>query len=130
MNQRGTSDTDEKVRLSNMRASVIRCLHTANRDEDQRRTSVFYTYVMHEEKNYKMMIDGGSCVNIIAKTPINKMGLKTEPHPQPYNVTWVDKMAQAIIQCCQVPINMSSYQDPVWCEVLDMGAADILLGRP
>ena len=52
---------------------------------------------MHEEKNYKVMIDGGSCVNIIAKTPINKMGLKTEPHPQPYNVTWVDKMAQAII---------------------------------
>ena len=80
MNQRGTSDTDEEVRLFNMRASIVRCLHIASRDEDWRRTSVFYTYVVHEGKKYKM-IDGGNCVNIIAKTAIDKMDLKVEPYP-------------------------------------------------
>jgi len=89
---------------------------------------VFYTYVVHERKNYKVI--GGSCVNIIAKTTIDKMGLKAEYHPQPYNVTWVDEMTQAITQRCQVPINMSSYQDRVWYDVLDMDVAHILLGRP
>jgi len=70
---------------------------------------VFYTYIMCEGKNYMVMIDGGSCVNIIAKTTIDKMGLKAEPHLQPYNMTWIDKTAKAITQPCQVPINMFSY---------------------
>jgi len=44
------------------------------------------------------MIDEGS-VNIIFKTAVEKMGRKDEPHPQPYNVTWVDKINQSVIQC-------------------------------
>ena len=30
----GTSDTDEEVRLSTMRANIVRCFHTAGRDKD------------------------------------------------------------------------------------------------
>ena len=67
----GTSDIDEEVRLSNMRVSVIKCLHTTCRDEDWRRSSVFYTYVVHKAKNYKVII-GGNCVNIIARQPLTK----------------------------------------------------------
>jgi len=57
---------------------------------------MFYTYITHEGKNYKLMIDGGSCANIIVKTTLEKMGVKAEPHPHPYNVNWVDKTAQPI----------------------------------
>ena len=78
-----------------------------------------YTSSTHERKNYKVMIDGGSCVNIISKTALEKIGLKTKPRSHLYNVNWVDKTAQYIIQHCQVPINMSSYKDRVWCDVLD-----------
>jgi len=48
-------------------------------------SSVFYTYIAHQEKNYKLMIDGGGSV-IIVKTALEKMGLKVEPYPHPYNV--------------------------------------------
>jgi len=58
------------------------------------------------------------------------MGLKAEPHPHTYNVNWVDKTAQSITQCCQVPIHMFSYEDNIWCDVLDIDATHILLGRP
>jgi len=91
---------------------------------------VFYTYTTHERKNYKLMIDGGSCANIIAKTALEKMCLKVEPHPHPYNANWVDKTAQCITQCYQVPIHMSNYDDHVWCNVLNIDAAHILLGKP
>jgi len=76
------------------------------------------------------MIDGDSCVNIITKTTIEKMGLQAEPHPHPYNVNWIDKTAQSITQHCQIPIHMSSYENHVWCDVLEIKAAHILLGRP
>jgi len=39
------------------------------------------------------------------------------------------KTAQSITHHCQVPIHMSSYEDHIWCDVLDIDAADILLGR-
>jgi len=52
---------------------VIKCLHEAVTD-DGRRSSMFHIYVTHEGKNYKLMIDGGSCANIIAKTALEKMG--------------------------------------------------------
>ena len=58
------------------------------------------------------------------------MGLNAEPHSHPYNVNWVDKTAQSITQRCQVPIHMSSYEDHVWRDVLNIDAAHILLGRP
>jgi len=47
---------------------------------------MFLTYITHEGKNYKLMIDGGNCANIIFKTALEKMGLKSEPHPYSYNV--------------------------------------------
>ena len=53
--------TEENVRLSNARVGVVRCLHIAGRDENWRIFSVFYIYVVHEEKNYKVMIDRAFC---------------------------------------------------------------------
>jgi len=106
---------------------VVKYSHTAVRDEDYRRSTVFNTYITHEGKDYKL-INGGSCANIITKIALEKMSLKAE-HPHPYNVNCFDKTAQSITQYCQVPIHMSSCQDRVWCDVLDINAAHILLGR-
>jgi len=97
--------------------TVIRCSHTIIRDEDWCRSSVFHTYIIHEEKNYKLIIDGGNCANVIAKKAIEKMGLEAE-HPHLYNLNWIDKTAQFITQNCQAPIHMSSYEVRVWCDVL------------
>jgi len=71
------------------------------------------------------MIDGGSYANIIVKKPLEKMSLKAEPHPHPHNVNWVDKIAQSITQHCQIPIHMSSYEDHVWYNVLDIDVAHL-----
>ena len=42
------------------------------------------------------MINGDNYVNIIVNISLEKMGLKAEPHPHPYNVNWVDKIARYI----------------------------------
>jgi len=57
------------------------------------------------------------------------MSLRDEPHPHPYNVNWVDKTTHCITQRSQVPVHMFSYEDYVWCDVLDIDATHILLGR-
>ena len=67
------TDSDDEVRISNIQLGVVRCSHIAVRYGNSRRSSVFHTYVTHEGKNYKLLIDGGSCANIIAKTTLEKM---------------------------------------------------------
>jgi len=64
-------------------------------DEDWCRSNVFHTYIKQNDKHYKVKIDGGRCVNIIAKSIVERMNLKVEPHPQSY-ITWVDKTAQFV----------------------------------
>ena len=40
---------------------------------------------------YSMIIDGGSCENVISTTIVEKLGLKTVEHPQPYKLSWLKK---------------------------------------
>jgi len=68
------------LRVSSIQLGIVRCSHTTARDEDWCRPSVFHPYITREGKNYKL-IDGGSCANIIAKTALEKIGLKAEPYP-------------------------------------------------
>jgi len=44
-------------------------------------------------------------------------------------MNWVDKPAQYINQHCQVSIHMASHKDHIWCDILDINTAHILLGR-
>ena len=104
--EKGTSDTDENVRVCSVQVSVVRCLHKAVGDEEWYSSNVFHSYNMHEGKNIKLMIDGGSYTNIIANAAFEKMGFKAESHPH-HKVNWVDKTTQSITQYCQVSIHMS-----------------------
>lgn len=40
-----------------------------------------FQHIIHDVKRYKVMIDGGRCVNIISKITIEKMDFKAEFHP-------------------------------------------------
>ena len=83
----GARDVEESINACSIRLNVIRCLLSTHSDEDWYRSSVFHTYIKHNDKYYKVMIDGGSCVNIIVKLVVDRMNLKAEPHSQSYNVT-------------------------------------------
>ena len=59
------------------------------------------------------------------------MRLKTKPHPHPYKLKWLDdKASGAVSKQCLVSFMIGSYKDQVWCDVLDMSACHLLLGRP
>lgn len=46
----------------------------------------FHAYIEHKGKSYKVIIDKGSCVNIISKIAVKNMDLKVQSNPQSYNV--------------------------------------------
>lgn len=52
--------------------------------DDWRRTLIFNTYAKCGEKNCKVLIDSGSCTNVVPSNIVHSIGLTPIAHPQPY----------------------------------------------
>ncbi|GKC44869.1 reverse transcriptase domain-containing protein [Tanacetum coccineum] len=54
-------------------------------DNSWLRNNIFRTKCTSKGKIYDMIIDGGSCENVISTYMVEKLGMKTEDHPEPYH---------------------------------------------
>ncbi|KAK8940525.1 hypothetical protein KSP39_PZI010475 [Platanthera zijinensis] len=123
------SDMEEEFPTHNL--SVMRCILTTPRtSHDWKRSSIFSLYFKSGDKSCKLIIDSGSCMNVVSEAVILRMKLTTESHPSPYQVAWVNKTSIPVTKRCLVPLVIKEYVDQVWCEVISMDACHILLGRP
>ncbi|GKB80584.1 putative reverse transcriptase domain-containing protein [Tanacetum coccineum] len=128
---------DELVYLDRGEALVIqRVLNVAVSksvdDNSWLRNNIFRTKCTSKGKICDMIINRGSCENIVSTYMVKKLGMKTEDHLEPYQLTWLKKgNTVKISKRCLVQFSIGkSYKDEVWCEVIPMDAAHILLGRP
>lgn len=63
---------------------VRRTLSTVTKeDESWLRHNIFHTRCTCQGKVCNVIIDGGSCENVISSIMVDKLGLKTEEHPKP-----------------------------------------------
>ena len=119
-------DCDEDVCVG-----VVRCVLSTTVDNDNwKRTSIFHTIIQSGDKKCKFVIDGGSSMNVISKDAVKLLNLKIEPHPNPFRVAWVNDYTLFIAQRCLISIQMGDYKDEIYCNVLPMDVAHVLLGRP
>ena len=94
------------------------------------RTSIFYTYVKINGQVCKLIVDSGSCVNVVSDTMIPWLGLATHPHPTPYDVSWIDTTSLPLRLQSRVPLRIITYDDIVLCDVIPIKIGSIILGRP
>lgn len=70
---------------------VISYMSVAPKNENWYHINIFFTYVKIGNNILKIMINGGSCTNLIDKLVTHYMDLKVDPHPNQYGVTWADE---------------------------------------
>ncbi|XP_026416146.1 uncharacterized protein LOC113311530 [Papaver somniferum] len=93
--------------------------------------SIFKTKCFIGGKVCDMIIDSGSVDNYISSMMVEKLGLPVTPHPHPYYVGWVTSYTtQQITHQCVVTFSFVGFEDSVLCDVIDMNATHLLLGRP
>jgi len=73
------------------------------------------------DKNYKIIVDSGSCINDVSSKLVSMIGLKVGPHSCPYKVSWVNTTSIEVNERCLAPVQFATYKDKVWCDVLAMG---------
>jgi hypothetical protein len=79
-----------------------------------------------------VIIDGGSIENFVSRSVISKLGLKAEKHLSPYRIGWIKKGSETkVTHTCRFSFSIGkNYLDEVECDVVEMGACHIILGRP
>lgn len=77
-------------------------------------------------------MDNGSQKNLVSQELVNRLKLITSPHPQPYQLGWVQKEGPRILvsQSCLVTFAIGQFKDTVLCDVSPLDCADLLLGLP
>ncbi|KAB5521262.1 hypothetical protein DKX38_025581 [Salix brachista] len=77
-------------------ALVVRKLLLAPKQKEQtQRHNIFKTRCTVNRKVCDVIIDNGSSENIVSKSMVQKLGLKTEKHPCPYSIGWIRRGAEA-----------------------------------
>ncbi|GFS43514.1 hypothetical protein Acr_00g0085550 [Actinidia rufa] len=81
-------ESDEDCEGGDVTLGVVRCALTQAKEEDNdwRRNAIFYTYIKCGEKDCKVIIDSGSCINAVSSSTVSRLGLKLVPHPSHFDV--------------------------------------------
>ncbi|GKB55490.1 reverse transcriptase domain-containing protein [Tanacetum coccineum] len=85
-------------------------------DNSWLRNNIFRTKCTSKGKICDLIIDGGSCENVESTYMVEKLGMKTEDHPEPYQLTWLKKgNTVKVSQRCLVQFSIGkNYKDKVF----------------
>jgi hypothetical protein len=100
-------------------------------EDTAQRCRLFRTTCKTKGWKCKVIVDSGSTDNLVSTEMVEKLELKTNTHPSPYKVTWLQKGHQVCVtKQCLVNFKMGEYRDEILCDVIPMDVCHVLLGRP
>ena len=74
-----------------------------------------------------MIIDGGSCTNVVSTLLVKKLGLSTISHPYPYQLQWFSDRGEVKVNSqARITFTIGKFSDEVLCDVVPMEAAHLL----
>ena len=67
-----------------------RALGDLNEENEEQRENIFHSKCTVEGKVCSLIIDGGSCTNVVSLSIVDKLNRQAMAHPHPYNIHWVN----------------------------------------
>lgn len=123
------------VALKDIRGDSLvlrRICFAPNANVDWKRWNIFSTRCTINGKVCRVIIDTRSCENVISDEAIQKLKLPTEPHSEPYKLGWLNTETEVkVTRRCLIKFSLGpQYTFVIFCDVVPINAAHILLGRP
>ena len=90
---------------------------------------LFYSRCLTKDKVCNLIIDNGSCENIVSRA-LADYKLEIKLH-HPYDIGWIKQGPRIkVMDMCQVLIFIDKHYQDFCCDVIDMDKCHILLGKP
>ncbi|XP_019447284.1 PREDICTED: uncharacterized protein LOC109350507 [Lupinus angustifolius] len=127
----GHEEDDAKVTEGDLLV-VRRLLGSQFKDQEaDQRGNIFNTRCLVGGKVCCLIIDSGSCTNVASARLVLKLNLETKTHPTPYQLQGLSEVGEMLVdKQVEVPFTIGNYEDSVLCDVVEMEASHLLLGRP
>jgi len=111
---------------------IRRMLGSQVKAEDaSQRENIFHTRCSVNGNVCLVIIDGGSCTNVVSSRLVSKMNMDTKPHPRPYKLQLLSEGEEVQVkQQAEVSFSIGKYEDKILCDVVPMEPNHILMGRP
>src|SRR5207253_3077503 len=85
--------------------------------EQLQRHNLFQIFFVIKNCRARVIIDGGSCNNLVSSDLVKKLGLTTRPHPHPYHVQWFNDSGKVkVTQTVRVHFSIGTYADFADCD--------------
>ncbi|KAI0505034.1 hypothetical protein KFK09_015991 [Dendrobium nobile] len=96
------------------------------------RHAIFKTRCTISGKVCDLLVDSGCTENIVSKSLVQGLQLKTTKLTHPYKISWVKKGSKVLVtDSCRVHFTIGKhYSCEVLCDVLEMDVCHLILGRP
>jgi len=109
-----------------------RALNSQKGDLEEQRENIFHSRCTVQGKVCSVIIDSGSCANVVSVSMIEKLNLQSSALPHPYNIQWLNQgKGLQVNSRCLISFSIGkNYQDELWFDVIPMDACHLLLGRP
>ncbi|XP_070046592.1 uncharacterized protein [Nicotiana tomentosiformis] len=132
--EEGDVSNDDDIELPNdVMIGVVRRIMTINlgSNSEEQRENIFHTRCGIKGKTCSMIIDSGSCANVVSSYFVEKLGLVCMKNPTPYRLQWLNDSGELKVnKQCMISFNIGRYEDDILCDIVPMQACHILLGRP
>ncbi|GJV35479.1 transposon ty3-I gag-pol polyprotein [Tanacetum coccineum] len=104
---------------------VQRTLCSPKVGDSSQRNKIFQTKCLVKENICSIIIDGGSCENLVSNALVKAFKLPTKPHHSPYQIGWIKKVpALKVTEICKVPLAIGKHF--VTCDIFDCDTQDAL----
>lgn len=103
------------------------CLAPKVLDAPSQRNTLFQYRCTINGRICNLIIDSGSCENVIAKVVVSKLNLHVQPHPTPYKLGWIQQGSNMSIST-RALVDFSignAYKDQLLCDIALMDACHL-----
>ncbi|KAH0688954.1 hypothetical protein KY289_016312 [Solanum tuberosum] len=107
----GVSEEDDLELPNDGIIGVVRRIMTINLGsvDEGKRENLFHTRCGIKGKTYSMIIDGGSCANVVSSYLVDKLGIACMKRSTPYRLQWLNDCGEVKVnKQCMISFNVGS----------------------
>ncbi|CAL1359595.1 unnamed protein product [Linum trigynum] len=129
------NDVDEKLEAEPSPGKLMtvsrRVLTMDVQSDTSQRENLFHSRCLFAGKVLSVIVDRGSCANVVSQEAVDKLGLHTTRHPDPYSLHWLNYYGVVRVRKqARISFEIRAYKDELEFDVAPMQATHLLLGRP